>query len=608
MLCVANLSRSAQAAELDLTAWKGRVPEEMLGRTDFRQISDQPYVVTLAPYGFFWLRLREPSERAVRDTVTHVPEWVTLVFSDGWRSLGKGRTRQVLENDVLPPFLVSRRWFAHKNSGAIGAQLHAAIPLAGDEGSVITIVDVTAGNDTARYALPLMVQWARFDRSFDHAKSAVVAPVRRANREGVLIDAVGEQNLVGPIVTNLHDNATLGSDGLQLAFRASHKFAEAPPAAIESVRVVNAEQSNSTVMINSAYVLKFYRRISQGPSAEFEIGRFLTDATSFANSPALLGTVELIENGVRFPLAVMHEFVENQGDAWAFTGAYLDRALDEERVLTAEPEPAADKHAAFENRIRQIGRRVGELHAALASRADIAVFAPEPITRADLAAWTERLAGQASEIFEKLARSRDRLDEKSFGAIDELLTKRDLALERIRSLLPADIEADKIRHHADLHLGQVLIVKDDAVIIDFEGEPQRSPSERTLKAPSARDVAGIIRSLDYAATAALHRIVKAPVEEMSKLDAYLDQWRTKSAIAFYAGVRETIGPGRLWPSDEDAARRLLRFFVAEKAIYEIGYELANRPEWIAVPVAGACRVLFGNVGSVGSVGSDGSAP
>jgi maltose alpha-D-glucosyltransferase/alpha-amylase len=165
-------------------------------------------------------------------------------------------------------------------------------------------------------------------------------------------------------------------------------------------------------------------------------------------------------------------------------------------------------------------------------------------------------------------------------------------MERIRSLLPYNIAADKIRHHGDLHLGQILIVKDDAYIIDFEGEPHRTGTERLRKAPSARDVAGVIRSLDYAATAALQRLPKAPAEQLLKLDEFLNTWRTESSRAFYAGIREAVGSGRLWPQDEEIARRLLRFFLVEKAFYEISYELANRPDWIAVPVLGACRVLF----------------
>jgi maltose alpha-D-glucosyltransferase/alpha-amylase len=592
LLCVANLSRSAQSAELDLSACKGRVPEEMVGRTHFQQISDQPYVVTLAPYGFFWLKLCEPSPRAAGDRVPHVPEWVTLVFSEGWASISKGRARQVFEHDVLPPFLASRRWFAHKDRKNLTVRIHSVVPLDGEEGNVIAFVDVTADDTTARYSLPLAVQWARFDRTADTAKPAMLAPVRRANREGVLVEAIADPELIFSTVRRIHENASITANGLEIAFRASARFAKAPLQTAEALHVVNGEQSNSTIVIDSAYVLKFYRRVPSGPNPEFETGHFLTDVVNFSNSPALLGTVELVENGERFSLAVMHEYVENQGDAWAFTANYLDRAIDEARVLTGEPGGGAEQHPAFANRMHQIGRRLGELHNALASRDDIAGFAPEPVTGADLQEWTETLASNATRVFDDLAHNLARLGEMAAGPVDSLLAKREAALERMRSLLPTDVRVNKIRHHGDLHLGQILIVKDDSYIIDFEGEPHRTGSQRLRKAPSARDVAGVIRSLDYAATAALHRIPKAPPEELAKLDEFLNIWRTASSRAFYAGVREAVGAGRLWPQDDETARRLLRFFVIEKAIYEIGYELANRPDWIAVPVLGACRALF----------------
>jgi maltose alpha-D-glucosyltransferase/alpha-amylase len=245
----------------------------------------------------------------------------------------------------------------------------------------------------------------------------------------------------------------------------------------------------------------------------------------------------------------------------------------------------------------QMGRRIGELHAALASRADIDGFRPEPITAEDLRTWSAALVSRTVQVFDQLDRDRRQFSDEALTGLEELLSQRQAVLDHIGHLLPAEVDADKIRHHGDLHLGQVLIVKDDAFIIDFEGEPNRSGEDRRSKAPSARDVAGMIRSLDYAAKAALQRIVKATPEECTRLAAFLDHWRRRATVALLAGVRETAGQyDRLWPKDVATADKLLRFFVAEKAIYEIGYELANRPDWLAVPVAGALRAIFGETG------------
>ena len=593
ILCIANLSRSAQAAELDLSQWNGRAPIEMLGRTPFQKISDEPYAVTLAPYGFFWLML---SEEAGQDAASaYIPEWVTLVFNQGWNSLCTGRSHQFFIRDVLPPFLASRRWFAQKDSELTNISIAATLPWSGNSDAALALLDVTARGETSRYALPLAVQWSRAAGSYEQTQPILIAPVRRGHVEGILVEATADRDVVMDIVRQIHQNATIDASRCQIKFLASRRFAEAPIPAFESVSALHGEQSNSTIIIDASCVLKIYRRLSAGPNPEIDIGRFLTEVARYTHAPALLGTVELFEPDTSWTIAVMHEFVENQGEAWTFTGAYLDRFLEEERLLTAQPRPDPGKHASFLNRIQQIGRRVGELHAALSS-SDLADFAPEPITPAVAQTMIDTVIESAQDVFDRLREERAHLDERAATFADALLRRREAALERLRGLLPGDLEIDQIRHHGDLHLGQILIVKDDACIIDFEGEPNRSPNERRRKAPAARDVAGFIRSLDYAATSALGRVMTAAPEEHVKVSAAIDRWRLQSTRAFLAGVREAASPTRLWPRDEAVARRLLRFFIAEKAFYEIGYELANRPDWVMVPLAGAVHALFDDGG------------
>jgi maltose alpha-D-glucosyltransferase/alpha-amylase len=594
ILCVANLSRSAQAAELDLSAWKGRVPIEMLGRTRFRKLDDAPFVITLAPYGFFWLQLCEDSGSST-EAVGPVPEWVTLVFNDSWQSLSTGRSRQIFERDILPSFLASRRWFAQKGQDAAKVKVETVIPWTPEKlHGALALVDVTAGGASARYALPLSVQWRRFDRNSEQAKGTLVCPLRRANREGVLLDATSDKDIVSWLIGQIHKDEIVAADGLQIEFRASPRFSEQPLPEIVAVDASRGEQSNSTIIVDHTAVLKFYRKLSRGPNPEIEIGRFLTDVVGYTHAPPLLGTIELAEKAGRSTLAVMHAFVENQGDAWSVTTAYLDRALEEARLLTAEPADDPQRHAAFFNRMSVLGRRLGELHLALASRSDFPEFAPEPITSADLKQWTERLATATERVLDRLKKERRRLDAKAQELADGLLAQRETLLKQVRKLLPAKVDADKIRHHGDFHLGQTLIVKDDAFIIDFEGEPHRSEAERQSKAPSARDAAGLIRSLDYAATTAFNAVAQSTPEEAARMAQAIEQWRVHSEAAFLVGVHEVTGTSRLWPQDTDAAQRLLRFFVAEKAIYELEYELANRPEWVTVPLSGVARAILGD--------------
>jgi maltose alpha-D-glucosyltransferase/alpha-amylase len=363
-----------------------------------------------------------------------------------------------------------------------------------------------------------------------------------------------------------------------------------PPPAIEKVTVPQGDQSNTTVIVDASCVVKILRRINEGTHPEVEVGRFLLDQTDYRNVPDFLGSVDLVESDKRSALIVVHRFVENQGDAWTVTGAYLDRFIDEQRVLPAAPAESPEL-AAYLQRLRQMGRRTAELQGALASRPDIPDFAPEPIVPTDVVAWTERLIERASRTIDLLAAKRKDLSETDRAMADRMLQARDAIAAHIPRLLPPSISAAKIRHHGDFHLGQILVVKDDAFILDFEGEPGRSLAERRQKAPAARDVAGLIRSIDYSTTAALLNAVNLTAEERAILNPRLEIWREQATEAFWDACRGSTDPV-LWPTDAGDSRKLLDFFLLEKAFYEMEYELMNRPPWLQVPLDGTWRILL----------------
>jgi maltose alpha-D-glucosyltransferase / alpha-amylase len=198
---------------------------------------------------------------------------------------------------------------------------------------------------------------------------------------------------------------------------------------------------------------------------------------------------------------------------------------------------------------------------------------------------------RAERVFDTLMHSGDTIKEADRPLVDQLQAQRTALPDRLKALLPRDIDILNIRHHGDFHLGQMLIVKDDIFIIDFEGEPRRPHSERRRKAPAARDVAGLIRSIDYSATAALERALKVAPDEQGKLGAALATWRDRSTETFLGAYRDTMTHPRLWPADPQDAAKVLNFFLLEKAFYEIEYELAHRPDWLRVPLTGTLRIL-----------------
>ncbi|MDH2386294.1 maltose alpha-D-glucosyltransferase [Bradyrhizobium sp. CER78] len=593
ILCVANLSRSAQATELDLSAFKDRIPLEMLGRTRFPAIGELPYMITLAPYGFYWFQLQE-RDKSEPVKPRAVPEFETLVvpLNSTWTSLA--RERGVFEHDVLPGHLARTRWYPEHSAKAIQPALVAAIPFCdiGDNRPWLIFFETTERGNTSRYVLPMQIEWVRFDR--ERYNPRAFAAVRQGAREGTLLDVATDQIFTGLFLRNLRENLTVdeGEQGLKLEFRPTSRFSDRPVRQPERIRVFENDQPHSTALVDNEYVTKIYRKLEVGINPEIEMGRFLTEVVNFPNTPALLGTSELVDGDNRSAIAVLHAMVVNQGDLWNVGASHLDRLVERQRLLAASERPEENgDHATYLRHLSHGGKRLAELHIALASNRDLPDFAPEPTKPEDLQRWNDEIMARAERVFDTLKQRRGSLKEADRLLADQLQAQHDMLPERLKALLPRESDGLNIRHHGDLHLGQLLVVKDDVFIIDFDGGPGRTIAERRRKAPAARDVAGLIRSIDYAATAALERALKVSPDESGRLSLALAEWRDQAAEALLAAYRETMAGQRLWPTDAKAADRLLSFFLLEKAFYEIEYELANRPDWLRVPLTGLLRIL-----------------
>ena len=597
ILCVANMSRSAQAVELDMSPWKGRVPREMLGRTGFPRIGELPYLITLPPYGFFWFSLEQEAANEPEKVLPR--EITTLVLSEGWDSPLSGWMRRTFEGEVLPAFMPDRRWFADKTSSAPAITVSAAVPIEhGNDRFAAVVVDVAGAQGSNRYFLPLTIRWTRYT-AIDRAPASVLAAVRRGPREGTLLDAGGEPEFVTALLAKIHAGADARRDDKRIEFRPTAAFAAQPAPEVTSVKATEREQSNSSVLVENKYVVKILRRIAAGINPEIEIGRFLADVAHFKNAPTLLGSLELVEGESRSALAVVHNFVENQGDAWSVTGAALNRLIDEQRLLPDEAVAQMSEAASMLQRMRQIGRRTAELHQAFASRPDVPAFAPEPITVNDCGRWADALLARAHTVFDLLRRHRNELTEPEPQMAQQLLDNHDAIVRHIESGWNAHFDGLKIRQHGNFRLERVLIAKDDAYIFDFAGEPDRSLEERRRKQPPARDVAGFIRSIDYATGAAVDRAANLSAEERTAVAQRTRAWGERLTTAYWESYCEALGPAHLWPADENQKRALLDLFLLEKLLYEIEYELGNRPGWTHIPLEAMLR----NLAQRGVIGS-----
>jgi len=590
ILCVANLSRSAQATELDLSAWKGRIPLEMLGRTRFPAIGEMSYMITLAPYGFYWFELQE-RDKSEPVTPRAVPEFETLVvpLNSTWVSLA--RARGVFERDVLPGHLARARWYPEHSPEKIRPTLVTAIPFCdiGDNRPWLAFFETTRNNKTARYLLPMQIEWVRFDR--ERYNPRAFAAVRQGAREGTLLDVATDAIFIGLLLRNLRESLTVTENNTQLEFRPTSQFSDKPVRQPQSIRTVETGKANSTALVDGDYCVKVFRKIDAGINPVIEVGRFLTDVAHFANTPALLGTVEFLEGQQRSTVATLHAQVAHQGDGWTVTAAYLDRFVDDQRLLAANGHSGKDEEQIPYLRIMsQAGRRMAELHQALASHPEVADFAPEEIIGEDVRRWTGEAIARADRLLDALGQ-RDAVREADRPLVERLLAQRDGLHRRLSNLLPPDIDGSSIRIHGDFRLEQMLIVKDDIFIIGFEGDADLPLAERRRKAPPARDVAGLIRSIDYSVTAAFDRALKVAPDEQGKLAAALREWRDNATAAFVAAYRDSMTNARLWPADPHATDAMVNFFLLEKAIHEIEYELSHRVEWLRLPVAGLLRML-----------------
>jgi len=604
ILCVVNLSRHAQPVELDLAVYAGRVPVELLGRTPFPPIGELPYLLTLPAYGFYWFLLAEEAEvPSWHQTIPEpLPDFVTVVMRDGWSALADPTNRRALERQALVPFARNQRWFAAKDAAVARIGMGPTAVLREDaDGLCLQILEVELDDGSAhRYVLPLAVAWGEENI---HTGSMLLpftlAKARRGSRIGALYDATAGERFAHLLLDEMRAERRIEGPHGTLVFRAGAKLAELPEPSEPVVRRLGVEQSNTSMTIGRDVIVKLYRRLQAGVHPEVEVGRFLTDVGGFENTPPLLGSLEWLDDaGEPTAIAAAFGFVLNQGDGWSYTIGFLERefeplvlaaAASEEEKTAATTESAV--FALFNDFARRLGTRTADLHRAFAVATDDPAFAAEPITATDLAVWVDGVQRQAEAAYRAIAHVRADLDEASERLAATVLDRRDALaarLDAVRALTPS---AQKTRLHGDYHLGQVLVSKDDVYILDFEGEPARSLAERRAKMAVHKDVAGMLRSFDYAAETVGARLVGDRGHADAVVGPLMARWRAATSAAFLDAYRRRMADCGSLPADAAEDRLLLDLFLLEKAFYEISYEAANRPSWLGIPLQGVAALL-----------------
>ncbi len=601
ILCVANLSRSAQPVELNLAPFKGRVPVEMLGRTAFPPIGDLPYLLTISGYGFYWFRLAtDAAVPSWHEQIVSVDERPVLVLFDGWMSLFRERvvpwrigmaekTRTQLETDTLPNYIETQRWYAAKGTPIERARIMENVLW--QEGKVswlLALVELDGTEPRASYFLPLALAWE--DREDDRVRNlltSAVVKIRQQANVGVMGDAFADETFCRALVAAMAARREIAMSAGKLQFRPTAEFAEIAGPHFEALPVERPRGSSSNTIVNmrERLMLKGYRRLRVGMNPELEMGLYLTEVAHFANCAPLAGVLEYVANdGQTRLLAMLQAYVANQGDGWSYSLEYVRRHLEQYRTTPPGDAIPPNTHEAYLTLIRVLALRTAELHRALAGPTADAAFSPQVLNRADIDAYRQRATDEARGALDLLASNLDAVPAADRERANAVLAQRDQIMKRIEACAAATPQGKKIRIHGDYHLGQVLVTRNDFVIIDFEGEPGHSLEQRRAKHSPLRDVAGMMRSLSYVQQSAL-RSVAHNEAEAERLSPLARGWEIEARSAFLSAYDVAAREAALYKSLQPG-QGLLGLFELEKALYELRYEIGNRPAWVGIPLQG----------------------
>lgn len=621
ILVAVNLSRHSQMSMLYLSEYAGLVPEEFISRSKFHRIGDDPYTLTFGPYGGFYFLL---GQAAQGEACIGMPGRQPIEVGANWTDVFHGEARELLENEIMPAYVGGCRWFGGKARQVQQLRITESVPLTRDPAGpqvILMNVDYTQGLSDL-YVIPLaFAEGDEASRVMHEFPNAVVARLKASGREGVLFDGMYSEEVCRELFSLIARRKSHKGNGSTLTAHAGRGLRSDAAKVLEQVRprVLKADQSNTSVLFGEEYFLKIFRHPDEGINPDLELTRFLTEA-GFEHIPAFAGGIELRrKSGESVTLGILQKYVPNQGDAFSYVLSglnqfyeavlakrsngllsespgmglsLLDLALGEEQLL-----PADLPTGVPEEMVGLLGLRTAEMHLALASDTKNRSIAPESFSTLWQRSAFQSMQALLKRTFQLLSSSIKGFSPEAAEEASRILPLSSTIVSIYRAILTRKIPAKRIRIHGDYHLGQVLYTGKDFVIIDFEGEPARTLGERRIKLSPLRDAAGMIRSFHYAAYLALSKSSSIREEDVASLEAWAEIWyRSMSAVflrAYLGKLKET----GLIPENRKDLETLLTCFLLDKAVYELGYELNNRPEWVAIPVRGIRYLVESAAGS-----------
>jgi maltose alpha-D-glucosyltransferase/alpha-amylase len=622
VLVVANLSRFSQYVELDLSAMESYVPMELFGHHSFPPIGKLPYLLTLGPHSFYYFSL----EKTATNTDGQMDHKIGRInLHSKWSDVFHGRPKGQLEA-ALRMWLPAHRWFGGKARLIQNVTVTETVMLgngrAAAQAKYLTLARVEyVEGEPETYVVPLgFATGEDADRLAAQSPSSVVCQLnlRDTKQTGVLFDATGDSTFTSALLdTLLRRRRWKGSDGQltvsQSGVLRSYLADEGAPIAASAAKT---DQSNSSIIYGDKAIMKLFRRVEPGVNPDLEIGRFFAERCEFLNSPPLLGGIEYRSNGNEpFTLAVTHALIPRAETAWQFALDNLSRYFEE--ILTQPVEkwpkseglgnrslwdiaesaaatPVEQFASGFIKAAALLGQRTAEMHVALASDSATPDFAAEPFSQLYQRSLYQSARKLATQNLQRLRKQLGRLTPHAQELGRSVLDQEKLLLERLRSIVSRKIVSTRIRCHGDYHLGQVLYTGKDFMIIDFEGEPARSLSERRMKCSPLQDVASMIRSFHYVSAQGFNHLIATGLHTPDNTEPLKNAgttWALSTVSAFLHAYQAAVGTASFFPAAREDREMLLNFYLLNKAVYEMGYELNNRPDWVEIPLAATVYLL-----------------
>ncbi len=613
ILVLANLSRFVQYAELDLSNYAGQIPVELFGDNEFPAIGTAPYIITLSPHNFLYFRIT--SAESIRGKILEKYQIPELKVKKSWLELINHNKFDRLES-ILPAYLYSCRWFKSKSEKITSVKIYDYIQLMRNPFPTYLLFLLVEYKEaeTEHYLLPVTSTMQKDPHSFKEMYShATIAVLEKENGlQELLVDALFIPEVCRRLLTlSSKNNQYKGSKGQMFALPTSKdRKIFASKFDLAEIKPLQVEQSNSSVFFDNTCILKLFRRLEPGINPDVEIGRFLAEKTNFRNIPRLISELEYKRDHKTTTLAHIQEYIPHQDNAWIYTldsiVMFFEQVLAQHNpqeaitlpinpfyeVVSDIPEEVYYHLGVFANAAHGIGRLTAELHLALGSDPLDPNFKPEPYTTFDQKALNQSLQSSCKKIFDQLGKVNKADNPGVADPVADLLNNKEAVLNLTQEILSGKIDGKKIRCHGDYHLGQLLYANKEFIIIDFEGEPDRPLSERKIKRSPLRDVAGFLRSFHYAVSKVfLEKSNNLPPDLQDALKQWSIYWYRWVSHLFLKGYLEKMSEGKLLPSNNAALFKLLRSLLLERAIYEIGYELNNRPLMLNIPCQGVLDLL-----------------